>query len=432
MPSAWGIRVNAPDHQLTPATAEPELAASSRHQDAAAEVVQNAEIGADRRQVRTPAAAEPTDRVRAMPKPWRHPLSAMGWICQTALGIVSLIVLLAIVAAVPILQFAALGYLLDVEGRIGRSGRLRDAVPLARFAPRLGAVVLGIWLCVLPLRLLTDAVTDALLIDPASSTTSTLETIHRAAVCVVAVHLLLALANGGSLGCFFRPIRNIRRSIASVRRTDFLEDTAQKVRDSWRALRLKHFFWLGLRGYVGCMVWLIIPTALFAFADKTEGGPILVTLFGGFCLMIVLSWLPFLQARFATENRFRALFELSAVRQLFTRAPLAWLVAILAAYALALPLYLLKVALVPRDAMWFVTILFIVSIYPAKVIVGWAYHRAVQKQQQAWFGFRWTGRALLIPVLGAYVFLLFFTQFIGEQGKQVLFEHHALLLPVPF
>jgi hypothetical protein len=30
------------------------------------------------------------------------------------------------------------------------------------------------------------------------------------------------------------------------------------------------------------------------------------------------------------------------------------------------------------------------------------------------------------------VFLLFFTQFIGQHGKGVLFEHHALLLPVPF
>jgi hypothetical protein len=40
--------------------------------------------------------------------------------------------------------------------------------------------------------------------------------------------------------------------------------------------------------------------------------------------------------------------------------------------------------------------------------------------------------ALLLPLVGAYVFVLFFTQFVGEHGKGVLFEHHALLLPVPF
>jgi hypothetical protein len=36
------------------------------------------------------------------------------------------------------------------------------------------------------------------------------------------------------------------------------------------------------------------------------------------------------------------------------------------------------------------------------------------------------------PLVAVYVFLLFFTQFIGQHGKGVLFEHHALLLPVPF
>jgi hypothetical protein len=29
------------------------------------------------------------------------------------------------------------------------------------------------------------------------------------------------------------------------------------------------------------------------------------------------------------------------------------------------------------------------------------------------------------------VFVLFFTQFIDEHGKQALFEHHAFLLPWP-
>jgi hypothetical protein len=99
---------------------------------------------------------------------------------------------------------------------------------------------------------------------------------------------------------------------------------------------------------------------------------------------------------------------------------------------LALPLYLSKVALPPRDALVLLTPLFIVSIYPAKVISGWAYHRAVTKEEPARFWWRWTARWLMVPLLAAYVFLLFFTQFIGAQGKGVLFQHHAFLLPVPF
>src|SRR5690606_6315253 len=117
--------------------------------------------------------------------------------------------------------------------------------------------------------------------------------------------------------------------------------------------------------------------ALFAAAKKPEGGAVLITLLGGGLLMLVFGWLPFLQARFAAEGRFGAFFELSPVRQAFKRAPIACFFAVLGVYVLALPLYLSKVALPPRDAMVLLTPLFIVSIYPAKVITGWAYHRAV-------------------------------------------------------
>jgi hypothetical protein len=95
-------------------------------------------------------------------------------------------------------------------------------------------------------------------------------------------------------------------------------------------------------------------------------------------------------------------------------------------------MYLFKIALPPSDAMWMVTIVFIVSIYPVKVITGWAYHRARTREKRAYFLLRWFTRALLLPLLSLYVFLLFFTQFIGEHGKRVLFEHHAFLLPAPF
>jgi hypothetical protein len=75
---------------------------------------------------------------------------------------------------------------------------------------------------------------------------------------------------------------------------------------------------------------------------------------------------------------------------------------------------------------------FIMSIYPARVISGWAYSRAVQAEKRPWFGWRWVCRLLGVGLLGAYVFLLFFTPLLGEHGKAVLFEHHAFLLPVPF
>ena len=70
-------------------------------------------------------------------------------------GLASLLLLLAVIAAIPIVNFIALGYLLEAEGRVGRSGRLRDGFPLLGLAPRLGTIALGIYLWLIPLRIIT-------------------------------------------------------------------------------------------------------------------------------------------------------------------------------------------------------------------------------------------------------------------------------------
>lgn len=366
------------------------------------------------------------------PRPLKHPILALIWAIRALFGIGSLIVLLAILAAIPVVNFFVLGYLLEAEGRMARTGRLRGAFPLLSIAPRLGSIALGIWLWLLPLRLLANAAADARLIDPTSGATRTLRFLTMVLSALVATHICLALARGGSFGCFFRPIKNLRWTIRQFRAGGYLDRAAGEIREFASGLRLKQHFSLGLRGFAGALAWLIVPTILFGAANKTEGLPILITIAGGILLIPVLAWLPFLEARFAAENRLRALFELRETRRLFRRTPIAWLLATVAIYVLALPLYLLKIVLLPQDAMWFVTLVFIVSIYPARLLTGWAYGRAVRTERRPRFGLHWLCRGLLVPLLAFYVFLLFFTQFIGQHGKGVLFEHHALLLPVPF
>jgi hypothetical protein len=382
----------------------------------------------------SPGGQEPPkadDLVERIPHLLRHPLRATGWLISNAVGIVTLILLLAVLAAIPLANFLVLGYLLEVEGRVARSGRFRDAFPLLRLAPRIGSIVLGVVIWIFPLHLLAGATADAQLIDPTSSATGTLRTITNIAAVVIAVHLTLALARGGGFWCFFRPIKNVRGFVGRLRGNPTWQDSAQKVRDFLLGLRLRHFFWLGLRGFAGGMLWLVPPTFLFAAARKTEGGALLVTLVGGVCLVLVLGWVPFLQARFAAENRLRAMIELREIRERFTRAPLAWLAAIFATYVLSFPLYFASVVPPPRDALWLVTPVFIVSIYPAKVLCGWAYHRSSRRTTRCWAGFRWASRTMTALLLSLFVFLLFFTQFIGAHGKGVLFVHHALLLPAP-
>jgi hypothetical protein len=362
--------------------------------------------------------------------PFKHPLKAFAWMVREAFGIASLILLLAVVAAIPIVNFLALGYLLEAEGRVARSGRIRDAFPLLGLAPRIGSIALGIGMWIVPLIFLADYQSDAVLIDPQSSTTSTLTVLKTLLAGLVAGHLCLCLARGGKLWHFLWPFNGIWM-IKRLRRGKYWETAQENVRDFISLLRLRHHFSLGVRGFLGAMIWLVLPTALFATAETTEGGAVLVTILGGLCLVFVFSWLPFLQARFASENRLRTMFEIKPVIECFTKAPLVWFLATVVTFVLALPLYLLKVRLPPQDAMWLATIVFIVSIYPARIVTGLAYGRAVRKKKRAWYDAGWLCRSLMLLLLAVFVFILFFTQDIGEHGKRILFEHHAFLLPWP-
>ena len=362
--------------------------------------------------------------------PLKHPFAALRWILSRAFGLASLTLILAVVAAIPLLNFFALGYLLETEGRVARTGKLRDAFPLLAIAPRIGTIVLGTGFWILSLRLFSLYVADAQTIAPASTTTGQLRSLLIILAAGIALHLCLALARGGGLGCFFRPFKNVLWLRTRLRSGEYWIYAGEHLRSFIAAFRLKHHFWLGIRGYLGAAIWLFPPTALLAVGDGS-GPSTLVSIVGGIWLVFVLSWLPFLQARLAAENRFGAIFEPRRAIECFKRAPFAWALTTILVYALALPLYLLKVRLPPQDAMWLATVVFIVSIYPARILTGLAYGRASRRSKPAWYDLTWLCRAAVLGALLAFVFLLFFTQGIGEHGKRTLFEHHAFLLPWP-
>lgn len=398
---------------------------------------------------------------RLPPRPSiRTPLRLLVWLVRAVFGIVSLILLLAVISAVPIVNFLALGYLLEVEARVARTGRFRDAFLLLDVAPRIGSIVLGIWLWVLPLRMLASARDDQRVILGGESSGG-LEFVTPLVAALVATHLCLALARGGSFWAFFHPrlVDGIPRRWFTGRlwllrlpfrffnpltflangfwlsrqwhTGDYTAYATAGVKDFLQRLRLKHHFLLGLKGFVGAFVWLAIPSALLIAGRPNGGGRNLLIAVGGVLMMLVLSWVPFLQARFAVTGRWKTMFDLRTIRQLYRHAPLAWLSAITIVYVLSLPLYLPKVFLLPRDAMWIITMIFIVTIYPARVATGWALHRAAHKTEVPWFGFRWLSRSMLFLLLGLYTFLLFFTPLIAEHGRAAIFEHHSVLLPMP-
>lgn len=412
-----------------------------------------------------------------LPNPLRHPLRCVAWLVRTPFSIAVLIAALAVVAAIPVASIFVLGYLLEVEGRIARSGRLRDGFPLLSLAPRIGSIVAGVLLWLTPLFFTAGMAADAALIDPAGPSAARWQTAKIVLGMLIVVHLCLALARGGSFGCFFRPLKNLLWFIGELRNrpikgrvrcpdcgepnetsavhcalcgftpqecarcgesiviaTDvcamcghpstspidcerrignlYWHRADRKVRQFVQGFRLKHHFVLGLRGAIGASAILLLPTLMFAAATKAEGPLVLLTVFGGLCLAIAFLYVPFLQARLAAENRGAAMFELRAVRRLYAHAPIAWFLALLAAYAMSLPLILPSAFSPPQDAMWLITLLFVISIYPTRVIAGWAYARAARKQREgkakAHWVFRHGCRVLMFSTTVAYTLFFFF------------------------
>ena len=364
----------------------------------------------------------------------RHPLKAGYWIFEVLFGIVSLFAMLAFLAAIPVVNFLALGYMLEAEGRVARTGKLRYAMPLLPLAPKLGGIAFGVWFWWWVVRLVADAAGDAELIAPGSRVAIGWQIALTIIATGVAIHIVLAIARGGRLGLFFWPTPlNALWLIRRLMHGDYTDLAATAVSEFVAALRIRHHFWLGVRGFFGAFVWLFNPTLLFgALQDTSKPGQAIITILGGAMLVCALSWVPFLQAHFAAEQRIGAMFQLTDIRALYRRAPILFLLSVVVMYALALPLYLFKLFETPQDMRWLLTPLFIISIYPARIFVGWAYSRACLKERKTWLIFRMFSNIVIWPLLGFYVFLLFFTPAVGAAGRAVLFQHHALLLPWPF
>ena len=367
------------------------------------------------------------------PHPLRHPLRALGWLFCFAAGCLTLLLFVAVLAAVPGLNLLALGWLLDAEGRVARSGRLRDGLPWLGVVPRLGVVAIGIWTWLLVVRLVAAAADDAALVDPGSSTAAAWAQARWIVAILVAAHLLFALAAGPSPMAFLRPIRNLRRVLAAVWGGTLWRDASAAVGRLLDVLAPAATFRLGLGGFAGGLAWVAGPTLLFA-AARTSDGPLapLVSLIGGVLLGLTLMWVPYLQARYAATGRLAAFLDLGDVREWYRRAPLAMLAALVLLLGLTLPLHLLKVVVPPRDAVWLLTPLFVLLILPGRLAVGWAAARAAARPGRAWLVTRFVAGIGGWAALALYLVILFLTPVLAALGTRVLFDHHAVLLPTPF
>jgi hypothetical protein len=368
-----------------------------------------------------PAAVSPD----AGPVVRRDPVAAVlawcFWAVISMFGAATMIIVLAVLATLPVLQFLSLGYLLEVSGRIARTGRIRDGFIGLRAAGVLGILGFFLYLYWLALKFASSMADSARIIAPGSGAAT-----GWASGAMIGLWVLGGVVLLSSLVAF----------LIWPRFYVFLRDGVW----TFFTRRLWYYAWLGVRGFAGGLVWLAVPVSMLVAASLIPGAdrPIaiftstMLRLVGSFLLMIVVIYVPFLQGRMAAANRFVEVFDILSVRAEFRRAPIAFFVAVVTTLLFALPLYLLKIEVVPRDAAALPALLFVVFIFPARVLTGWAMARARKRDRPRQFIFRQFARLGMLPVAAFYALIIFFTQYTGWHGVWGMYEQHAFLLPVPF
>lgn len=380
-----------------------------------------------------PVHPPPEPRRGLLVRSWRGAVWLVLGIASTLewlFGVATLLVGLAALAALPVVQFLSLGYLLEAGGRVARSGRFRDGFIGVRLAARLGSVILGAWLLLLPVRLVASMALSAQVIDPGGPVARVWRFWLFVLISLTALHVAAACARGGRLRYFAWPF-NVFWLGRRLFRGGYYAEARDAVWDVWLALRLPYYFSLGFRGFLGALAWLIGPVTFLALGHAPDVGP-LFGFAGALWLALVLLYLPFVQLRLAEHNRLAEGFNVGAVRAGFARAPWAFCLAFLVTLTSALPLYLLKIEMVPREAAWLPGLVFIAFIFPARLLTGWALARGTRRETPRHWVFRWLGWLPLLPAAAFFVLIVYFTQFTSWNGIWSLYEQHAFLLPVPF
>ncbi len=409
-------------------------------------------------------------------------LDILGLLLSRIFGIASIIVCAAVAANLPIVQLLSLGYLLEVSGRIARSGKVSDGLVGVSKASKIGGIIFGTWLLLIPVRFFSDSFWyEAWLIDPLSNQTVAFRITQIVLIFLTAAQIVAAWLCGGKLRYFFwqliapfsfalwafrkmlgsdltRPILSFSLNWVSPNLTDDICNAkppqdwfvpailSKKFRDGnvyaeirdglWTfigSLNLWYYFNLGLRGLMGTVAWLFLPTLLLIAATLLEG-PLAIAsgLFGLLFAIPIFAILPFVQAHFARSGKLSSFLEVGTVLRFFKKAPLAHVFALLLTLAFALPLFLLKIEPVPAELLWTLSLVFIVFSWPSRIVIAWAYHRGSEKTSPGCWWIRWPLILLAIPISAAFGVILSLTRYVSWNGAWSLIENHVFLLPAPF
>ncbi len=396
-------------------------------------------------------------------------------------GYGTLALAIAVVSNIPLLQLASFGFLLDVSGRVARSGRLRDGFAGIKAAAVAGRGLLGTAICLVPSLLIGQYWYAAYLIDPTSPQTKALRIVQLSVALFTFLHIVTAWFCGGRFRYFVWPLlapvtlsiwvmHNATASrwvhpLIRVLSYPFSKSLAAELLHVpdlknwflpaivWDRLRTRRFwsgaadglwnffaqipmlrlFGLGLIGFLGSFVWLLLPTVLMiAGTSRATGGAALLSIVGALLSTIVFSFLLLMQTEFAASGDWRDFFRFHLVWRRLRSAPIWHVIAVLLTLVLALPLFLLKIEEIPNELKWSLSLVFVLTGWLSRVMLGWANARArkAPSVRRWWWGVPVS--SLILPLSFAFVIILFFTRYISWHGVWSLLENPVFLLPAPF
>jgi hypothetical protein len=297
-----------------------------------------------------------------------------------------------------------------------------------RPAARIGCLAAAIWLALVPAWFVGSYARSAELIDPGGAAARNLRIGLVVATLISLLYIAVSCARGGRLRHFLWPWGHPSWLVRRLREGGLYSEARDGLWTFVGSLRVPYYFRLGLVGFVGTLAWLVVPAILIG---ATQRFPVL-GLLGAILLAVIVPFLPFLQVRYAVEGRVSALFSTRAIRDRFRRAPWAFAFSLFVLLVAAIPLYFLKIEMIPREAAWLPSLVFVIFLAPARLLTGWAYARSGRRDHPRHWTFRVLGRVAIVAAALLYVLVVFGAQYTSWGGASSLYEQHAFLLPVPF
>lgn len=356
----------------------------------------------------------------------RRVLRAVANLFERIVGGTTIVVGLVVCLSVPVLQFLAFGYLLRSAGEIARSGRITRAFPGWRTAARIGSFGLVAWLFFLPARLLWGLAMDAELIEPGAGRAANLRVCAWVLGIAAGWHVFAAALHGLHWTRLFRPIANLVACRRGAFQRDWYGERYRTAVSGWNSLHLGELLSLGVRGYLGTALWLVVPS-FFLLAGVNEPAMGVV---GVGILTWVASHLPMAQVRFAAEDRIRAFFEVAKLRDLRARAPVVLFLASLLWLTLAISYGVFLIEDFPYGLLWIPSLAFVIAALPSRWLMGWAASCAFARDRSAGPWFRWPFWWLSFVASLAFAVSVYFMPYASFRGAWFLWDHPAFLLPI--